>query len=76
MKTMTADEWNTATEFLETAPEGAWVENHGRLVTVVNMCGGRYICKEQNWETGWFELCGLVDEEWQALHFLDTGKIL
>ena len=78
MKTMTAEEWNITTEFLETAPEGAWAENEhwGRIVTVENMCGGRYMCRERNWETNQYEMCGLVDTEWQALHFLDTGKII
>lgn len=69
-KIMTAKEWNTAIYYLEHGEFGDWVENDGRMVSIENMAGGRFLLMENN------EVCGLVDEEWKAAHFLRTGKVL
>ena len=67
---MTPNEWNLALDYLEQSETGAWVEENGRTAIVENMCGGRYLLTENN------EIVGLVDEEWKALHFIQTGKVL
>lgn len=68
---MTSKEWNTGIEFLESAKEGFFVENLGRTVEVVNMIAGRFMLLDKN---GTF--AGVVDEEWRAMEFLKSGKVL
>lgn len=41
---MTTKEWNEGINYLMTAEEGDWISEGDRLVEVVNMCGGRFLC--------------------------------
>ena len=66
---MTTSEWNEVTEFLETAEEGCFVENEGRTVEVVSMCGGKFLFLDKV-----HEVCGLTFEIWRALEFLKSGR--
>ena len=67
---MTNLEWNAGIEFLINAKVGDYVEHLGRTVTVENMCGGRYLClNEDN------DVVGLAETEIGAMAFLRFGKI-
>lgn len=68
---MTNIEWNKAIEWLGSGDEGDWVEHEGRSVDIVSMMGGRYLLTDENGE-----IAGLVDQVWQAVHFLRTGEAL
>ncbi len=67
---MTGREWNRCTEYLENGDEGAWIENDGRTVEVVNMVGGRYMLIDVN---GYID--SLVDDTWRAVMYLNNGFV-
>lgn len=68
---MTNTEWNEAIEWATNArEEGDWVENENRKVEIVRMCGGQFLCYEDE------EVAGLVQTPCEAVWFLLSGKIL
>lgn len=68
---MTTYEWNAGCRFLESAPEGASVyDDTGRSAEVANMMGGRYLLMQDG------DPVGQTDEEWRAMEFIMSGKLL
>ena len=62
---MTNTEWNMGIEFLMSGEEGDWAENNGKTVEVTNMCGGRYLMRDEDGEVS-----GLTDDIVVAMLFL------
>ncbi len=62
---MTNTEWNMGIEFLMSSEEGDWAENNGKTVEVTNMCGGRYLMRDEDGEVS-----GLTDDVVVAMLFL------
>lgn len=67
---MTDREWNKGISFLENAEVGSYIEHEQRVVMIENMCGGRYLCLDEN-----NEVVGLVNESWRAMIYLRTGDL-
>ena len=62
---MTTTMWNQGIAYLLNATEGDWIEHNGRKVEVVDMCGGRYLCLDENGD-----VAGLYSAASSAMWFL------
>lgn len=62
---MTTTMWNKGIAYLMNGTVGCWIEHNGRKVEIVNMCGGRYLCHDEDGN-----MSGLFHEEWRAMEFL------
>lgn len=67
---MTNKEWNMGIDFLKNAEEGQWVEHNNRRVEIVSMIAGKFMLLDKS------GFAGVVDEEWRAMEFLRSGKLL
>ena len=66
---MTLNEWIDGLMYLKNSDFDASIEHEGRTVIIVNMCGGRYLCLDNE-----NEIVGLTSNIITAMKYLDTGE--